>query len=235
MNRLITKSLALVALVGGITVFSTSQAEAALSLKLTAYAADGVTVTGTATVDDEGVGDLTAGVGAVTFSGALGVWNINVSTGIGAGPNGFADQPHLDLNSVNASTGNTGISFLEILFTQTDNTTGAGYSIHSDIGGTNNNTCNTAQLYGSGGNAGFALTDLITSTGPTCTSPFAVSDSGVIGAYAGAYSLTQRLWISKGTGPASFSGDFESVVPEPATLALLGLGLAGVAARRRKA
>jgi hypothetical protein len=72
----------------------------------------------TVSVFDGGPGDLCVAAGCVTFSGSLGVWNINVSTGISDSP-----FPFMDLNSIDRSTG---AGTLKILLGDTDFTLGAG-------------------------------------------------------------------------------------------------------------
>ncbi len=49
---------------------------------------------------DQGAGDLNGSLGAVSFSGSVGNWAINVTTGLSAPALGSSTSPALDLNSV---------------------------------------------------------------------------------------------------------------------------------------
>lgn len=60
--------------------------------------------TNSVTVQDGGAGDSNSTNGAVTWIRSLGVWTVNVSTGIGYPLFGSPSWPYLDLNSVNTST-----------------------------------------------------------------------------------------------------------------------------------
>ena len=81
MNRFITKSLMLVALVGALTAFSTSRAEAALSMQLTSYNAANVQLATTGVINDNVAPDASGALGAIVFNGAVGDWTLNVGAG----------------------------------------------------------------------------------------------------------------------------------------------------------
>ena len=80
-------------------------------------------------IADQGAGDSNPFVGAVTWIGSLGVWNVNVATGFSESP-----IPHMDLNSFENSTaaGNLTITF-------TDTGYIAGNFANMAIGGTLDN------------------------------------------------------------------------------------------------
>ena len=54
-------------------------------------------------VDDGGPGDLNPATGAITFLGTIGIWNLNVSTGVTYPLVGSPLSPFLDLSSINIS------------------------------------------------------------------------------------------------------------------------------------
>src|SRR5689334_1321017 len=124
MNRFFTKSLVLVALVGALTAFSTSRADAALSMTLTSYSAANVQLATSGAI---------AGVGGVAvFNGAVGSWVVNVDTGIGTP---IFPQPKMDLNYTTVGTGGAG-EYLVIDFTDTNVLVGSpGFGL--TFGGTN--------------------------------------------------------------------------------------------------
>jgi hypothetical protein len=164
--------------------------------------------------------------GAVTFNGSLGIFILNVSTGLTKPLAGSASAPSIDLNSVNFATG---AGTLTMTFSETGFTAFPGI-LTGDVGGT----------IGPGG----SLTNIVmqnalnlVTNGPF--SPGAFSGSGSAALIDGApYSLTQTaiLTFGPGGGMTSFNaaGTVVGSVPDGGmTLTMLGIGLVAVAAAGR--
>jgi len=212
-------AVALLSVVG----LSAEQAQAATIIELS----DGIT---TVAVTDGGAGDLSATPGVVVFSGAVGVFDVNVTTGLSYPLLGTLSQPRLDLNSVNVSSGGTGT--LTVKLTTTDYTGPATGLATLDTGGTTNGTIEVSS-YVDSTNAPFGTTDTTGVLGVYADGPFSGSTfSGT--SVSAPYSATIVATITH-DDPAdvtSFDAEY-NIVPEPASAALLGLGIFALARRRR--
>lgn len=178
--------------------------------------------------------DLNAAAGVVTWSFAEGDFTVNVTTGI-TKPVFPSGDPLMDLNSVNIDTvAGGGAHTLVLAFSDVDFDIDGAFS--ALFGGTLSGEGATIDsgVFADAGNALFGGSE-VCGIGPFGAGAFSGSCSGG-DAPDGLYSVTAVLFLTT-NGLANFSGDFEvSVVPEPGTLALLGvgLGLFGFAMRRRQ-
>ena len=174
----------------------------------------------TVTIVDNGAGDQNSALGAVTFIGSLGIFNLNVSTGLTKPAQGSAAAPQIDLNSIDTSTG---AGTLTITFSE-DGFTGFPGTFHDHFGGTqtNGSIVNTVLQNGM----------LLVTNGPFSTASFSGDASGALTGGA-PYSLTQSVALTfSGPGMKSFDagGNVPPAVPDSGmTVTLLGLGLAGLA------
>lgn len=197
---------------------------------------DVANASGVVTVIDQGAGDANAAVGAVTFIGAVGAFNINVTTGLGAPilGNGI-NFAQIDLNFTTASSaaGELEMTFLDEGLSLSSAIASASFL--GEIGGTAGSTVSAfAELR----NTTSGLTTLIdlATFGPGAFSGSAADT--VLGGLASTdiFALFAQINIVHDKLDSS-SGNFEvtAAVPVPAALplfatALLGLGLLG---RRR--
>jgi hypothetical protein len=215
----ITNYLAL----GAIALGFSGAAQAVPTMKIS----DGIS---TITISDGGAGDSNASAGLVTWIGNIGVWNINVNTGVTKPAFGNAENPYMDLNFVNGSSSSAGT--LTIWFSETDfSKNGTAFA---KIGGTAAGTVSYETYYDTA-NALFGNSGALT------------NQSFLAGAFSGSvtggpvmdpnvYSLTQKITITHSQQGIS-SGDAELTVPDSgSTIALLGAALAtlGLISRRRK-
>jgi hypothetical protein len=207
------------AIVAGIaTLAGPSTSEAAFTLRLT----QGATVV---TVLDGGAGDSNPVLGAITYIGPVGVFTINVSTGLSKPAIGPAA---MDLNSVNSSTA---AGTLTIELTDTD-FVGPSPGHTFNVGGTSQGTA-VFEAGRSDLNAPFALSD---STGALAFGAGAFSGSAGLGSGIGnPYSLTIRADITHGSGTRTSSFNAElTPVPAPAGLILAATALPFVGLLRRR-
>lgn len=191
---------------------------------------DGSTTVTVADGSSDTCGDTRSELGVVGLSCSIGSWWLNLVIGIGHDVLG--DQIHLTSLNASSSSGGT----LTVEMTDTDFANTGGYptlSFGGGIGGFSAGTVSYA-MYVSDANTAFG-TDALVGSG-TGAGAFSASFSDWE-AVTGAYSMTLLARITHGWSnyPMSTSFDFVGRVPEPGTLALLGLGFAGIgfAARRR--
>lgn len=193
----------------------------------------------TITIQDDGIGDLTAGLGTVTFFGQVGNFTLNTSVGNTKPAPGFgtAEVPIMDLLSVNATSQTGGT--LTVMITDT------GYGplkpgitgFKIKLGGETDGTVSVAN-YWDDTNAEFGTGHLITSMGPFTDDSFKQTDlkwgiPQVIPSPTnpnGNFSLTMIATITHNDGPDKSSSLNNKITPtpEPGTILLVGLGLLGL-------
>lgn len=160
---------------------------------------------------------ITSVSGVVQFTGSLGNWNINVTTGIASppGPGGSLSYPVLDLNSVDVYTGSGAGNVLNISFT--DDLLGPFTgSLNSSVGGTENGTAEFQGLIN-----GQAGTDQAFSS----VSFSGNANAGANATYPATLGILATITSSSGTWQTTSFDDQLTVPDGGSTIILLGTAL----------
>jgi hypothetical protein len=187
-------------------------------------------------VQDNMMGDTNNTLGIINFSFATGGVSGAINTSVSKPIIGSASSPELDLTYTV-----TGIGDVWLFASDTD-FTGAGSTFLMNNGNCSGSCVVDGRAWGGATNTAFNIGG---SFGPllinladqaVVDAGFGVSGSGpVVGVAVNPYSLTIGVNVVRTTGGVT-SGDEHLSVPEPATMALFGLGLMGfgAASRRRR-
>jgi hypothetical protein len=187
-------------------------------------------------IPDNATFDLSSAPGVIVYSGSIGSFSINITTGVSNPSSGSLTQPVLDLNSIDVSGG---AGTLEILLSESGFGPSSA-SLLAQIGGTVNNNGGSLvyKTFDDPGNGLFAETNQVTLQGPF--GPGAFSNTATSGALVlgSPYSLTEDVTITHTAGgSSSFDGEASiggqtGAIPEPNSLMLAAAGLVGFAAWR---
>ena len=184
-----------------------------------------------------GQADANAAIGVVSWSGPVGSWIINVSTGIAKPPFGTGGPlQSVDLSSVNVSSSQAAADLTLTFESDTQTVTPYPFKLLSEIGGTvapgGSLTAKQEVLYNN-------VAVVTANHGPFGGGAFGdtVWKSGVL---PSTFSVKETVTIKAGTETDAFTSfDFKSsvIVPEPISVvvwSLLGLSGAGLAMVRRR-
>ena len=222
--RLRLRGFAFIGVVGALALASAPGAYATVELQLTDSAGG---TTGILSGEN-------CGAGCISFNGAVGGWNINITTGTAA--DGFS--PMMDLNSIDHHNASATPSVLTIEFSADSFTTFAPQFMLNAGGTVGAGGTVTASLFGATSNTLFDLSNQIGTTLSFSNPPISFSGTETAGAatvYPYALTEVATITFGKNAGQASFDYSVDSI-PEPAGVVLLGgVLLATVSAIRRKA
>lgn len=183
--------------------------------------------------DTETVTDLDDN-GAVLYIGSIGDWILNITIGVADPYIGDNNSSRLDLSSLNVTGSSESGGSLYISLTDTDNNVpigDTGFSI--DVGGTTGGSI-SFQSYVDSGNTPFGTGTLLYDTGILSGGAFSTTGNGSV-TVDGPYSITTIATIVHGDGWSLTGFNHGVEIPEPGSLALLGIGLLGLAFGIRRA
>jgi hypothetical protein len=182
-------------------------------------------------VTDNGSGDLSSGAGIEIVVTNVGVWNLTITSGETQPALGSATNPMMDLviQASSVAAGNLTLTFSANNFGPATGILNASFSGHVVSGAGETVGYN---VYGDPTNVLGATTVAIATIGPVGL-PVTTSATGSL-TLGAPYSLTEVVSINTaGATSGSLDASF-NVVAEPSTFALVGVGLLGVLAIRRK-
>ena len=183
--------------------------------------------------DNQAGVDINPLVGVITYSGPIGNWIVNVTTGLSKPVIGTAGAPQIDLNSVNVTTtlaGHLRFGMVDSGFTGPISGGSAGPFTFA-VGGTTQGTV-FFDAFGEDANTEGFTGSIFANLGPFISGAFSGTTQGGFNATS-PFSLGIIGDITHvGAGSTSFNASLS--VPEASALILLGSGLIGLVGLRRK-